>query len=262
MRALRAFTYNLLAGHDDDVARLEQATLLLQAARPDVLALNECTLLAQDDAARLQALEAALGMQALLALAPSGYHVALLLRDAIIEHTELIDEGLSHAAVLATATIGSQRLQVIATHLDPFSASKRAQEVELLAARFRNGSPSLLLGDLNAVSPRDLAAAHPEAWPERYRARHLDAAGAIDTRAIELLQDHPLTDVHAALHTQTAPTRPSTRYARADRPSQRLDYIFASPELARTATACEPFQHAHTQTASDHLPLYADFAFS
>ena len=67
--------------------------------------------------------------------------------------------------------------------------------------------------------------------------------------------------MHAALHGQTAATRPTQRYARSDRPSQRLDYIFASADLARSATACAPFEHPYAQTASDHLPLYADFAW-
>jgi endonuclease/exonuclease/phosphatase family metal-dependent hydrolase len=245
----------LLAGQADDEARLHDATLLLRAARPDLLVLNECTLLAQDDGARFSQLEAALDMRGQLALAASGFHVALLLRAAQVEQVETLTEGFSHVALVASVRVCGLELRIAALHLDPYSAVKRAREVELICAQ----RPSLVLGDLNAISPRDLAAAHPEQWVERYRARHLDAAGAIDTRAIELLEQHGLVDVHAALHPQTTPTRPTARYARADRPAQRLDYIFASPELAGQARVCEPYDHAYAQTASDHLPLYADF---
>jgi exodeoxyribonuclease III len=252
---MRVLNYNLLAGEADDEARLRDATLLLRAAQPDLLVLNECTLLALDDCARLRQLAAALDMQPQIALASSGFHVALLVRDAAIEHVATLSEGFSHVALAASVRVGSWQLRVVAAHLDPYSPSQRVREVELLCAK----QPSLLLGDLNALSKRDIAALQPEQWAPRYRTRHLDAAGAIDTCAIELLERYGLVDVHASLHLQTMPTRPSTRYARADRPALRLDYIFASSELARHARVCEPFDHAYAQTASDHLPLYADF---
>lgn len=252
---MRVLTYNLLAGEADDEARLRDATLLLRAAQPDLLVLNECTLLALDDCARLRQLAAALGMRGQIALAPSGFHVALLLRDAHVERVQTLTEGFTHAALVASVRVCSWQLRIVAAHLDPYSPSRRVREVELLCAE----QPSLLLGDLNAISKRDVAALQPEQWAPRYRTRHLAADGAIDTRAIERVEQHGLVDVHAALHSQTMPTRPSTRYARADRPVQRLDYIFASSELARRARVCEPFEHAYAQTASDHLPLYADF---
>jgi exodeoxyribonuclease III len=241
--------------------RLRDATLLLRAAAPDVLVLNECTLLALDHGERLRELEAVLGMRATLALAPTGYHVALLVRAAISVRVSAIEGGLSHAALVATLHVGSQELQVVAAHLEPFSADKRLREVEVLLARIDTGRPALLLGDLNAVSPRDAATVRPDTWVERYRARHLDASGAIDVRALAALERRNLVDVHAALHAQTSPTRPTPRYASGDRPSQRLDYIFATPELARTARACAPFDHPLAQTTSDHLPLYADFSW-
>jgi exodeoxyribonuclease-3 len=258
---MRVLTYNLLAGHGDDAVRLRAAILLLQAAAPDVLVLNECTLLALDDGARLRALEAVLGMHATLALAPTGYHVALLVRAAISVRACAVEGGLSHAALVGALRVGSQELQVVAAHLDPFSPAKRLREVDVLLARIDADRPALLLGDLNAISPRDVASLRPDTWVERYRARHLDASGALDVRAIAALERHKLVDVHAALHPQTLMTRPTSRYASGDRPSQRLDYIFASNDLARSASACAPFDHPLAQTTSDHLPLYADFAW-
>jgi exodeoxyribonuclease III len=261
---MRVLTYNLLAGQDDDVLRLQEAALLLRAAQPDVLVLNEATLLGLDDGARLRELEAVLGMHGTLALARSGYHVALLVRDATattVESVESVAGPLSHVALVAKLRFGSHELQVVGAHLDPFSADRRLQEVEWVLKRIDPARPRLLLGDLNAISPRDAATARPETWVERYRARHLDASGAIDVRALDALERSGLIDVHAALHRETVPTRPTARFARADRPSQRLDYIFASADLARTAIACAPFEHAGAETASDHRPLYADLAW-
>jgi exodeoxyribonuclease-3 len=255
---MRVFTYNLLAGEEDDAERLEQATVLLQAARPDVLSLNECGLLAECDGTRLRKLEKALGMRTWLAEAASGFHVALLVRGDFEQMAEL-HEGFAHTALVAIARVGSSRLRIIVTHLDPFSASRRLREVEQLVQHVGDVCPTVLLGDLNAISPRDVDTQQPEQWVERYRQRHLDASGAIDTRAIECLEQSGLVDVHAALHPQTSATRPTVRYARSDRPAQRLDYIFASGELARAASQCAVYDHPLVQTTSDHLPLYADF---
>lgn len=255
---MRALTYNLLAGEADDEARFPEALALLRAAEPDVLALNECGLLAADGGVRLRQLEAALGMKARLAEAASGFHVALALRAGTFEQLERLQAGFAHAALVATVRVCSRELRVIVAHLDPFSPSQRLREVEALALHVRDAT--LLLGDLNAISPRDVAASDPAGWVERYRKRHLNAHGEIDTRALEHLERSGLVDVHAALHAVTQPTRPTSRYARSERPIQRLDYIFATPQLARAATACAPYQHALAATTSDHEPLYADFA--
>ncbi|HTU56828.1 MAG TPA: endonuclease/exonuclease/phosphatase family protein [Polyangiales bacterium] len=258
---MRALTYNLLAGQDDDVARLREATLLLRAAKPDVLVLNEGALLALDEGVRLRELEAALGMHGTLGLARSGYHVALFVRGEPAQHVEVVAGELSHVALVARLRVGRHELQVVGAHLYPFSAEKRLREVELLLTRLDVSLPTLLLGDLNAISPRDVATARPESWVERYRARHLDASGVVDVRALAALERSGLIDVHASHHGETMPTRPTARYATGDRPSQRLDYIFASADLARTATHCAPFEHSSAETASDHRPLYADFAW-
>lgn len=255
---MRVVTYNILAEADPSAdLRLQQATAVLQAARPDVLALNECTLLAEP--ARLAQLQAALGMEAWLAHAGSGFHLALLVRAGVFEHIETLHAGFAHAALIADLRVRGRALRVLCVHLEPYSPERRLVEVLQLQRYLQQERPTLLLGDLNALSPRDAAQAEPERWVERYRQRHMTAAGAIDTRAISALLHAGLIDVHAALHAQTVPTRPTERYARADRPRQRLDYIFASPQLARTARECEPFAHPLADRASDHLPLYADF---
>lgn len=258
---LRVLTYNILEGHDSAAEqRLVQATQVLQAARPDVLALNECGLLAAADCKRLHALETALGMQARLAHAASGQHVALLVREGVFEQVQILHEDLTHAALIADVQVRGRSLRVVAAHLDPYSGEHRLREVQRLLDHVQSGRDTLLLGDLNALSPRDAAHAHPELWVERYRQRHLLASGELDTRALAALSAAGLVDVHASLHTQTMPTRPTSAFARPDRPSQRLDHIFASPELASAAVRCEPFAHPLTQSASDHLPLHADFA--
>lgn len=257
---MRLLTYNLLAGDDADACeRLAQATALLRDASPDVLVLNECNLLARD-ARRLRDLETALSMQARLAPAVSGFHVALLLRDGSFDALEALQTGFTHAAIVARVTLRGRQLKLIGAHLDPYSPAQRLQEVQRLLAQVQPHERVALLGDLNAISPRDAPALAPDLWVERYRRRHLDERGAIDTRAIAALEAAGLVDLHAALNMPTQATRPTRRYAQSERPAQRLDYIFASPPLAGTAVRCSPYPHAYAQTASDHLPVYADLA--
>ncbi len=42
-------------------------------------------------------------------------------------------------------------------------------------------------------------------------------------------------------------------------PLARIDFVFASPQLARRAVACEPVNHPDVCRGSDHLPVTADF---
>jgi exodeoxyribonuclease III len=260
-RTVRLLTYNLLAGEDADAfERLAQATVLLQQARPDVLVLNECNLLAGDGGRELLKLEGALGMEAALAIADSGYHVAVLQRGGRFVQVERLQRGFAHAALVALIGWDAFQLTVIGAHLDPYSPSARVLEAQRLVEHVRRAETSVLLGDLNALSPHDVASLQPARWVERYRQRHIGEDGVIDVRAIAALEAAGLVDVHAALHPRTRYTRPSDRYAQGDRPRQRLDYIFASPSFAATATACGPYDHPFAQQASDHLPVYADLA--
>jgi endonuclease/exonuclease/phosphatase family metal-dependent hydrolase len=46
----------------------------------------------------------------------------------------------------------------------------------------------------------------------------------------------------------------------ADKPAGRIDYIFASPTLAKTLVACEALTTPTIQDASDHRPVIATLA--
>jgi endonuclease/exonuclease/phosphatase family metal-dependent hydrolase len=257
---MRLLTYNLLADDDaDTLERFAQATALLRDASPDVLVLNECNLLARDGQ-RLHDLETALSMQAKLAPAANGFHLALLLRDGRFDDFEALQAGFAHTAIVARVTVCGSQLKVIGAHLNPYSPAQRLQEAQRLIAQVEANERVVLMGDLNAISPRDAPALAPHFWVQRYRRRHLDESGAIDTRAIEALETAGLVDLHAALNMPTQPTRPTQRYAQSERPAQRLDYVFVSAGLAGTAVRCLPYAHPFAQTASDHLPVFADLA--
>ncbi len=255
---MKLISYNILDGGRDgqDGSRLERVLGLLQRERPELLLLSECCGFERDHERELHRFERALGMSGLLATADSGYHLALFWRgDALLHEAEVLRVGFAHVALRARLTLNGRACKLLGAHLNPASGEARLREAQRLAGQVRPYEPALLLGDLNAVSPRDAAGAHPERWPQRYRERHLRPDGTLDTRAVAALEAAGLIDLDAALHAaHTQPTWPARRFA-ADRPRQRLDYALASAPLARRASACAPLQDDDAQQASDHLPL-------
>jgi endonuclease/exonuclease/phosphatase family metal-dependent hydrolase len=252
---MRFMTYNILNGGQE-----RQAVLLevIGAAAPDVLALQECNGFELEDARVLRAWEAALGMRALLAPSDSGDHVALFARAAEWRDERVLRAGMARAAAIATLTLHGQTVAAAALHLDPFDPDARRAEATRVVAALPAGVPAVIMGDLNAVSPRDVRRMQPEAWPERYRTRHGLARGAIDTQAIAALEAAGFVDLGAAGASGPALTRPTRLYADRDVPAQRLDYIFATRALAPRLRAAGVIDDRRTQQASDHLPVFAD----
>ena len=221
--------------------------------------LNECNQFELQKQRTLRDLARALGMHGVLATADSGYHVALLTRGAQPEQVRVHRDGFAHVALQARVRLGAHVLNVIGAHLAPFSADARASEATALARLVDPALQNVLLGDLNAISPRDAARLAPERWVQRYRDRHLGRDGRIDTRALAVLQAAGLLDLHAMLHGEaTQPTRPTRAFAQPDRPALRIDYVLASAELARRVRACAPGDDPDCEVASDHVPVIAD----
>jgi endonuclease/exonuclease/phosphatase family metal-dependent hydrolase len=52
---------------------------------------------------------------------------------------------------------------------------------------------------------------------------------------------------------------PGLTYSCTD-PARRIDYIFASPRFPGHLDACEVVSSEESRTASDHLPVWADFS--
>lgn len=256
--AMRWMTYNILKGGQ---TRLPELLEIIAEQRPDVLALQECNDFDRDGEARLREVQRALGMQGVLGRSSSGYHVALLLRDATWELTHRSGARFARAWAGAVVQVAGLRLQAISVHLNPHEPPARLREVEQLTALLSPELPTLIMGDFNAVSARDVPRMQPGQWAPRFRARHLTADGQrLDTRALRRLEEAGLVDLAAAHQPQPALTRPTALYAHRNMPAQRLDYIFATPDLAGRVQRVAVLDDPRTQRASDHLPVVADVA--
>lgn len=264
---LTVLTFNILFGGGEP-ARMDAIAALLGRLAPDLAVLQECMDWAPDDP-RLAAVAAALGVpfepaHVVLGRArPRGsgsrYHVALLSRHPVLAHRAHADPArIGHVILESRIQVGPTPLTCFATHFDSHGEDQRVAEARVLGelappARLAR-EPALLLGDLNALSPRDpypadLAARLARAGVDKYghpprfeTIGLLEAGGWIDA-------------LHAAGPPGAWVTAPRDRGG--VRIDYRSDYVFVSPVLAPHLTGVEivPLDAAE----SDHYPVLARF---
>jgi exodeoxyribonuclease-3 len=229
------------------------------AARPDLLALQEC--LGWEDGARLARIAEAMdGAHAFLGQArPRGsgkrYHVAVLSRAPLADVRVHADAHfLGHCIVEARAG----DVTLFAAHFDAEHEKLRYVEARYLRSLVgpdRCARERLLLaGDLNSLSPRD---PYPDDLAARVRAAGTDKFGHPPrTDVIEELESCGWIDT---LRHRGPPAEWIT--ARRDRGGvhidYRTDYIFASPLMAPSLTGAAVIS---VDGASDHEAVIADFA--
>lgn len=257
---MRVMTYNVLTGGRDaeGPGRLALIVDTIRRANPDVLLLNECNGFEQDGYRTLFRLEAELGMRGVLAEAASGFHVALFHRVGRLTEARLLTRELHHAGLAATLDVGGTTLRVIGAHLCPFGGDARLLEVQHLL-RFLREDNVLILGDLNALSPHDVARYQPGRWLPRRRSRHLlpESGGKLDTRAISTLEEAELVDV---LRSQGSaePTVLTPLIGEFEDYQVRIDYVFATRSAAERVKRAERLSGGSAESASDHYPLLVD----
>ncbi|MBI5290976.1 MAG: endonuclease/exonuclease/phosphatase family protein [Chloroflexi bacterium] len=259
---MRLLTYNLYFGGAD---RAEQILAVLTHANADVIALTEA-----DDRAVVEMLAARLGMVHQWARGSGDRHIATLSRFPIVDWHIYNRPPLSQAALETTleirpspigSEVGGVGVTIYNVHLLPYLflpfELRRWQAVGCLLQIIRQqpSGPHLLVGDFNAIAPGDRVLQHLH--PPRMRRQQALQFNIIFRLALRRLLSAGYTDCFRALHPADdgftwMPPRPSTRY----------DYILADPTLARALTACRVVDDLPAiATASDHLPLMADFEF-
>ena len=254
---LRVMAYNILYGGTpgDHGGRDRTALLTAQvnAVHPDALVLSECWGFLDDGGARMNAFCEAVGMRGALVEAATGNHVALLYREPWSPaSTATVAAPMHHGLVRMELTSGDCTVQVIATHLNPFSSLMRLQEAQVVVSRTRPGEHTLVMGDFNT-----LPLGYDAPLPSR---RLLDEELRPDTHVCEYFARAGFTDVLAA-HGVTSPTYPTPlERKRDDFPAGvRLDYIMASREMASACTRAWVVDTPEAGMASDHLPVVAEF---
>jgi len=141
-------------------------------------------------------------------------------------------------------------IPLFATHLasrwDGWSPVDEIPALLEVLASYR-GRPYLLVGDFNSLSPEDhIGVPPPGATPRG------DAEEGAHRQAIGLLLDAGYVDAYRQVHPHDSGyTYPSQS------PWLRIDYHFASPELAVYLRDCNVVGDELAMRASDHFPLWS-----
>lgn len=243
---MKVLSYNIQEGGR---GRLRSIAELIRAQRPDVVALLEA-----NSRSGAWVLARHLKMELAYGNANGKFHVAWLSRLPIM-HTK------NHRLPILAKTLleiqvqwEGEPLRLFATHLaggaDKVHPAEEAPAVLAALQPFAN-EPHLLVGDLNALSPCDPIGVSP-------LSEEIMRSG-IDTdprQAIRLILAAGYVDCFRALH----PVEQEPGYTfPADSPWLRLDYIFASPELAAGLQASGFIASSAAARASDHFPVWAEF---
>lgn len=256
---LRVMTYNIqFGGVDDDgtkvASRLPLIHEVVRRARPHVLAVQETNEFDLRDYRRLFAFERAVGMRSILVHSPHGFHGAMFLQPRLEPVSLRNDDPFGNRVLMGMMlrTPGGMELTIHNVHLDTYAPQQRLDGI----LRRLSGPPSLVLGDFNNLRPDDPDAEH--VWQvllPPYQTRFSGGApleGA-DGRVFKALEQAGHIDLFRHMH-------PADRGATVRAAGgMRIDFIFATSDLAQRVTRCEVLDASPADEASDHFPVVAEF---
>ena len=267
---LRIMTYNIWNGFDwgKDSVRKENCIEWIKSQKPDILALQELCSYTEKELKK-DALK--WGHQYVQLLKTEGYPTALT-SNRPIELKERIELPFWHG-LLHCETFG---IDFYIVHLSPADCEIRLDEARLITERIKkNESKSyIILGDFNSLSPFDAYwienntdLKNKSLQNENKKYSNL-RKGEFDYSVISEFLACPAVDVCLGkIELQEAFTFPApVLIGKFNQTSQtvvqnrvRIDYILASPALAKTCKKVEVFNQEETHMLSDHFPMMAEF---
>ena len=267
---IRVMTYNIWNGFDwgKDTERRANCINWIKSKKPDVLALQE---LCGYDEEKLKEDALNWGHPYVQILKTEGYPTALTSNKPIQVKEKAIDSfwhGLLHCE-----TYG---IDFFVVHLSPSDAEIRLDEARQITKRIEelNKDSYIILGDFNAYSPmdalwiekkQDLKKKNKPTKKGKYSNLRL---GEFDYSVISEFFACPSVDVCLGkLDLEEGFTFPTPAIlGKYNNTSQtivqnrvRIDFILASPTLARFSTDAEIFNQKETHLLSDHYPVLAEF---
>lgn len=264
--SLTVVTHNVWYGFTTQGRPRHEEWLRWMAAQaPDVVALQELNGYTPE---RLAADARSWGHEHTVLLKQEGFPTGITSRLPITD-VRILREGFHHG-LLRCRIAG---LWVYVVHFHPANFAHRTTEAALLGADVRSlpeAAPRILLaGDFNGFAPADRR--HYEAEPlllpflQRLDARSPGARnlhdGRLDYGGIGAILDQGFVDLVARARWDSEPftgTFPTPLVAAEDHgPDRRLDYLFASPNLAGSVESVAILRDAATERLSDHYPVRA-----
>jgi exodeoxyribonuclease-3 len=200
-----------------------------------------------------------LGMSLTFGEANSDFHAAWLSRFQVVRAQAYRPPVLQKVLLEIEINWEGAPLALFTTHLsagrDRAGHERRLQEIHAVLDILRpiQGRPHLLVGDFNAIAPSD------PVGPGRNIIKDDSSEDtAFSREVIGLILEAGYTDCYRTMHPD-AVHQPGYTY-KLPNPWLRLDYIFASPEMAPRLYASEVIESEEAYKASDHLPIWAEFS--
>ncbi len=247
---MRLLVYNINGG---DADRIESIYNVLAHARADVIALTEA-----NDGNLIKEIAARLDFHHVWERGSGDRHVATLSRYPIIESQIHRTPPLTQAALETVLQLPSKRIRIFNVHLLPYLLLpfeiRRWQAVGKLLEiiRSREVMPTLIVGDLNAIAPKDRVLQHLN--PQRMRRVMALQFNLIFHFAVSRLLKSGYTDCYRRLHDDDGFT-----WMTGNR-TTRYDYVMADETMMLRLSSCCVIDDVEAlHKASDHLPLIAEF---
>ncbi len=247
---MRLLVYNINGG---DADRIESIYNVLTHARADVIALTEA-----NDEDVIKEIAARLEFHFSWERGSGDRHVATLSRYPIIVSHIHRTPPLTQAALETVLQLPTERIRIFNVHLLPYLLLpfeiRRWQAIGKLLEiiRSREVMPTLIVGDLNAIAPKDRVLQHLN--PPRMRRVMALQFNIIFHFAISRLLKVGYTDCYRYLHDDDGFT-----WMTGNR-TTRYDYVMANNTMAsRLRSCCVVDDVEAINNASDHLPLMAEF---
>jgi endonuclease/exonuclease/phosphatase family metal-dependent hydrolase len=251
VKQLISATWNLLEGGLDggSDARLRRQMAVLEAAQPDVVALQEMTGWDRDGETLVHRAESLLGG---MRGSAHGCHLGVFVREAaglrVIRkrHEERLPYWHAVACV-ETEVEGFGRLLLASAHLAPSSPAWRQGEAEAFKLIAQCGS-LIAGGDWNAVPAGD-----PQPNPRGKDAEHIRRK--LDRAPARALEASGLTDIGWRMDSRT----PTVGYTTADQLAYRCDRIYTTLP-AEMVIGYQVITDADAE--SDHRPVVGRFSLN
>ena len=258
---LKIMTYNILEGTGYERAeRLDIVIDVVHQVEPDILAIQEANHFDNNDYERLKKLSGSVGLPyyalALGTRRNSGrqFHVATLSRYPFKQQQRL--NHFYHASLRTAIQSDHGLISIVNAHLHPHNEEERKKEVNRMLGAQKPHQNTIILGDLNALSPHDSYEDLLPLLPD-YLKKSFTKEGHIACDAITVLLNAGYHDTAAETginHVKTMPT-PLSKHAR-DGLTFRIDYVFVSSSLKNNIQKTEVLKSPVIEKASDHYPYW------
>ena len=260
---LRIITYNVWYGFTKVSERKDSWIDWMKAQDPDIVSLQELNEYTKEELAKDAR---SYGHTYSVLLKEEGFPTGITSRYPI-EDVQRIKEGFHHGLL----RVKIKQIYFYVIHLHPSNWETRKSEINLILQDIENlpkDSEVILAGDFNTFSPLDsIYYSHGKLEPffnERdsmYKEKNLNK-GKLDYTVIQDLMDYGLVDLEASLRNSSYkfpgsfPTLVEKEGEHGDQ--RRLDYVFASENLAKQVTRAEIITSDTALILSDHLPVIVD----